>query len=244
MAILANQEKLYGIPDVFGKDREMQVQNAMDSLLENQIASMDMDGNIMMAESYHALMDLVCSCEECITIHYQNQGQRQGYLLWKKVGRILLAEAIGGKFLFSWPDRTVVQSVFDALLVDRTYVERGRSVVIPRIVLQKVQRMCLEAQTEEALRVLRQNGAPVAIAWAIAEEYLGKVCSYKLVYMQPGRRDAETVQLACIASAELCLRVSQTVQNLRTCMAFGETDPAGVNQDVQNIARAFLEGWE
>lgn len=241
MALLANKHKMYGIPDKFGADRRVEIQTTLDSLLQSDIATMDMDGRMMLEEVYHEIVEFVCDCHECITINNQQKDECSSSIVWKRDDRFLMAEAIGSQYMLSFADPIMVQSLFAALIAQEKIRTQFTETIVPQIVLTKAQRMCSGGKTEDAVHLLRQHGADEGVALAVADGLSQKARYVGVLHMRPTAETCKKIECSYLLSRGMCLRLGQTVRNLRSCVVFTEVEPVTLNQAVMNIAEKFLK---
>lgn len=240
MAYLAQKSKMYGVPNVFGKNSQVQIQNTMDELMEKQIAVMDMDGSLKLSTDYLETMDFVCSCTQCVTVNLQHARKHISYIFWRRGNRYLMAEVINHKYILSVVDYTMVQTIFDMLTIHEKLCAQATETVVPQIALQKAQRSCANDQWDDAVRILRQHGAEEQIAMAIVEGLSGGARLVRILSITPTPEEWDKTEFTYLWSRGICIKMQQTVQNLRTCVVFTGVEAAAANQAIKDILTKFL----
>lgn len=241
MAYLTQKKKMYGIPDQMGTDRQAMMQSVIDSLIDKQIAVMDMDGHVSLADEYCELISFVSDCRKCLTINIQKEDQTtQSVILWKYNGRYLMAEAIGERYVMSAVDQSMIRAMTPSVIPKREYSDQTAEAVIPRIELVKAKRFCQSGKQEDAIRVLRQNGADERLASAIAEGLSERAYYLGILYMDVKQDECAKMESAFLSNQDVLLQLSQTIVNFRTCAVFSEVTSESMQNAIAQTIENFL----
>ena len=118
---------------------------------------------------------------------------------------------------------------------------QGTHTTIPQIALTKAHRLCADGQTEEALRMLRQNSATERIASVITDGFMHQAYYAGLMYMHNTTGTCKKTELAYLLSRDVCLQLSHSVQGIRTSTLFSEIEPERMRENIQSVVSVFLQ---
>lgn len=246
MARLRRKRKIYGIPDVFSavpqEYRRTVMQNTYDTLLEKQIAVMDFDRKTTLSETYDTLVDFCCDCGKCLTVNNQRSAlTNTSYIFWQWIGTYQMAEVVEDQYVFSQVDASAIK----AFLADVRYHSQDTGTfldaVIPQIALTRAKRACKSGNDEDAIRILRQNGAEERLARVITDGLHESACYIDLMYMDNRKGVCQKTEKTYLSSRGAAFSLGETVVNLRSCVRFTETDGGVVQSEISDLVNAFLE---
>ena len=245
MAATAGRRKMYGIPDGFAwvPDEKLQLmrQQVSDALLEEDVLEMDFDGKLSVAADYQELVGIYCDCQKCLTVNRQSiDGRSEDLIFWRMGERTYCAEIDEDWYFFSEVSPVEV----DALIFVETWPEKlpqsRADIVIPQIALRKAKRYAMEANTEEVIRILRQNGADDWTAAVLCDGLQERAQYLGLLLMDMRSGACEKTERAFLSSRGITFTMGTTVVNFRTCTTFSECDGAAAARQIHEIAKLFL----
>lgn len=245
LAETAGKSKMYGIPDGFawvpGEELRAMRQQIGDALLEEDILEMDFDGKLNVAADYQELVGVYCDCQKCLTINRQsNDGRSEDMIFWQKdkniyraeidedwyaIGKVSPFEAEASVIAENWPER-----------LSQPLAE----VVIPQIALTKAKRYAMSGNTEEALRILRQNGADDRTAAVLCDGLREKAQFIGLLLMDMRSGNCEKTESAFLSSRGITFAMRTTIVNFRTCTTFAECEGTEAQRQIEENVTAFL----
>ena len=112
--------------------------------------------------------------------------------------------------------------------------------VIPQIALTKAKRYAIKEKTEEALRILKQNGADNRTAAVLYDGLREKAQYLGLLLMDMSSGTCEKTEKAWLNGRGVIYSMGKTVVNLRNCTVFTEVEREAVSQDIEKLAAAFF----
>lgn len=245
LAAIAGKEKMYGIPNGFAgtSQREEQTvrQIITDSMLEEGIINMDFNGNYSISEKYAAIAEIYCDCNKCMTVNKQlPDGKAENLIFWRDDAHLFLAEIEGDYYCLRECDTMEVEARVSG--ESWTGVEEYYNSVftIPQIALKKAKRFAIKNDSDNAIRILKQNGADERAA-VILFDGLQETAHYlrlRLLNLKPDY--CEEVEKEWLNSRGVILSLHQTVVNYRTCTCFTEVSEKSVEQGVREILANYL----
>ena len=245
LAATAGKGKMYGIPDGFAwvPDEELQAarQQVSDALLEEDVLAMDFDGKLSVAADYQELVDVYCDCKKCLTVNRQStDGKSEDLIFWQKDGNIYRAEIDEDWYAIS----NVSPFEAEASVVAENWPERtsqpSADVIIPQIALTKAKRYAMNGNTEEAHRILRQNGADDRTAAVLCDGLQERAQYVGLLLMDMRSGDCKKTESAFLSSRGINFVMGTTVVNFRTCTTFTECEGAEAQRQIKELVSAFL----
>lgn len=231
IAVLCGKEKLYGIPDPFAsipqEKRFSAMQSTMNDLLDEQILEMNFAGAVSVREESFWLSEFVCNCESCMTVTLRSSALgEQNSILWKKGDKLLMAEAEEGQYQFSFADASFVRSLVRSISFGCAAAVPLQETVIPRVALRRAKRFFSKGRTEDALRLLRQNGAGGSAVSAVADGITGEL-RYTLVRLVEvcGKEHTQR-EVSYLSGKNIVLALEEQWLNLTACVKFISVDSA------------------
>lgn len=245
MARLSGKRVIYGIPDGFAlvpqEELQGEVQRVTDSLCDKGIATMDFDGKITVSEEYSELLRSCCDCGKCLTVNLKKKdGTEENDIFWILDGVFLMAEVIGERYVFSSTDTSFVKELFFGIDFPAGDSSHASETVILLRKLTEAKRACTQGKTDDATRILRQNGADERLACVIADGLCEKAGYVGLLLMENSGGNCKKTERYFLHSRGLILALSQTVVNLRTCCSFKEQGGDVAGAEVSALLDAFL----
>jgi len=245
MAVAAGKQRMYGVPNGFEwvPEEEYQAvrQQVVDTLLDDDVLTMDFDGKLSLSSAYEELVNALCECGKCLTVNRQRADGSYEDLIFLQYGDLLLrAEVTETDYLF----RETSNLEAEADLQQETWSAasgKGSQTVIPQLALTKAKRRLKENGEEEALRLLRQNGADDRIAAVLLDGLEEKAQYLRLLLMDMSSGTCSKTERAWLNSRGILLALSSAVVSFRTCTVFAEVDAADVAGELQELTGAFFK---
>ena len=245
LAATAGKRKMYGIPDGFSwvPDEELWAtrQQVSDALLEEGVLEMDFDGKLSVSDDYQEMIGVYCDCQKCLTFNRQSpDGKSEDLIFWQKDGVFYRAEidedwyAIGKVS----PDETETSIVTEYWL-ERMF-QPSEDVVIPQIALTKAKRYLMDGKTDEAIRILKQNGADDRTVAVLCDGLQEKAQYVGLLLMDMRSGECEKNERAFLSSRGITFAVRTTVVNFRSCAAFTECEGKTAQRQIKELVTSFL----
>lgn len=241
MAYLRGKHKMYGIPNVMAANREKQIQEAISSLLAQQLATMDVDGNTSINEDYHTLVDHYCDCQKCLAVTLQRENHKQSLIFWKYDDQYMMAEVVGVRYVFSSVDETMVRDLLNGVLYCQDICCNIPEAIVPQIQLKKARRLCCNENIDEAIRLLRQNGVGEDMAGLIVDVLQEQAYCLGLIYMDMQSSPPSKTEKMFLAGNNILLSVGTTEVNLRSCAIFQSISLPKMRADLSQIISSFIE---
>lgn len=228
MALLQRKRQMYGIPTGFedmSKEKAWELlQQLQNSLIAEDIVEMDFDGQFSLKHDYEEFLRYICDCNKCMELSSQRNNRTQRFIFWKLENEYIMAEAIGSKFLFSKTSPDQIRALTADMWSEETCCKQKKEIEIRQLAMKKAKRLSLEGNREEAIRLLRQNGADVETARLISDGFEDKA-DFLAVLLMAGEKDSGPEREALfLAAEESIFEVSQTVINLRTFTKLSSVD--------------------
>ena len=245
LAATAGKGKMYGIPDGFAwvPEEELQLmrQQVSDELLDEDILEMDFDDKLSISGDYQELIDVYCDCQKCLTVNRQNsEGRSEDLIFWQKDGDIYLAEIDEDWYTFNKISPQEAEASVAAESWPESTPQSSTSIEIPQIALTKAKRYAMNGNTEEALRILLQNGADDRAAVVLCDGLQEKAQYVGLLLMDMCSGNYEKTESAFLSSRRITFAMGTTVVNFRTCTTFTECEGAEVQRKIKELVTAFL----
>ena len=243
MASLAGYDVLPGIPDAFrGLTMEQRVER-----LEQVRASLFKKGAICAEENkitlsawYDAIIKRCCTCEMCLTVSTLRPGKRAWqWISWKKDGQYQTADAQNGQYCFSLETPEVIRRRVEALPAFSSSGQNGAITVISRA-LVKAKQLAAAGRKEDAVRLLRQNGAGDKEAAFLAEGLLEQAAFLNLVLLRKHGVETSAEEHTFLGDRQTAYALSQTVENFRTCTRFEERTCDEIQRCISSLTGSFL----
>ncbi len=240
MSILNKEHSLYGIPgsSLTPADR----QTVINRLFEKEIAVMDMDGRTSLAAGYEELIQLCCNCEKCLTATWSTPEGCHALIFWKTGDCCLMAEVQESDYIFSSADPLLVAALIQIPAFRDDNWSDSKAVQFPKPVLTKVKRRVLRGQTEDALRLLQQNGIPMPVAAALADGLQEKAVYAGLLYMDNTTGETQTDTLNYLSGNGKLLSLSETEVAFRQCACVEEVHTDTAMASIQSLIGRFTKG--
>lgn len=245
LASCSDKKKMYGIPDGFAwlPDEEVAVarQLVCDTLQEEGILIMDFDGKISVAPDYQKLVCIYCDCQKCLTVNRQLvDGKAENLIFWCYDAHIFLAEAEEDYYCFREVTPTEVESQIFGEKWSCTEEHKNYEITIPQIALKKAKRFATKDDSENAIRILKQNSADERTAVILFDGLQEKAHFLRLLLMSLDLDHPEETEKAWLNSRRTIISIRQTVVNFRTCTCFTEVSEESVKQGVKEFVANFL----
>lgn len=241
IAYLAGKKKMYGISIVFGDKRNKKIQDVIDDLVKQQIAEMDIDGKARLNEAYKPIADIISGCDKCITINVQHEsGAANDYVFWRCSSDYFMAEVLDHRYVISQISAEFISSIFDGLTLTSQNEGQTRQCIVPQLVLAKAKRLCISGQQDDAVRLLRQNGASEETAEVITKWLCERAHYVGILLMEIQNSVCQKRGNVFLSANGMSLALSQSVENYRTCITFNEIARDDVNKTIRQAADAFL----
>lgn len=245
MAYLTKKPKMYGIPNATGLEHNFVLQAVLDSLVSQNIADMDIDGQITLRPEYFATVSTYCDCQKCLTVNMRAEDKTErSYIFWLQDDECTMAEVAGNLYVFSSIDAAMVEAMVGQLLCSAEVRELTSEVVIPQLALVKAKRACVKGDYVEAIRIIRQGGATSNISNVILSGIQGNAYYMGLVYMAMQTGECQKQDLSYIYKEGVLLSLGQTIANLRTCATFTPIKCEDMHSAVNVLIHSFLEKKE
>lgn len=245
LAMAVGKEKMYGIPDGFAlipdEERPAVRQQVSDALQDEGVLVMDFDGKVSVCPEYTELISVYCDCRKCLTVNRQRaDGTAEDKIFWQYNGKLYCAEALEDDYVF----RAVSEAEVKADLLQEKWLSVGASQhvesVIPQIALTKAKRHAMKNMDEDALRLLKQNGADGRTASVIYDGLQEKAQYLGLLLMEPSSDGCKKTEKAWLSSRGVLFAMGKTVVNYRTSVAFTEADAESVSVGIEELAAEFF----
>lgn len=201
LARLCDKKKIFVIPDEFGElsaeEKKKAKACAIDSLNEKNLLVIDFDGNTFPTEDARRIAEFISECENTVVIKQEGiLPSSEGLAVWQRSGKLLKAEQIGERFVFSELSKEALTEIWDSLIssLPTTSAVNGAFVEIPRLTMRKSRRWCFEEKNAEAIDLLRECGAPEDIATLLILGFLGHVNALFITYLSE-ENPPETISL-------------------------------------------------
>lgn len=245
MAYLVKKEKMYGVPDVLGTERNIALQTVIDELVSQKIADINIDGQIALRPEYFSTVNTYCDCQKCMTVNARTEdGTECSYIFWIKDAEYVLAEVVDNQYVFTSTDPDMIKALISQLLCSYQAIELTPMVVIPQLELVKAKRTCVKGDFAETTRIIRQCGASPAVSNAIVAGLQGNAYYLGLVYMDMQTGECQKQDLSYVCNDGVLLSLGQTVANLRTCGTFAPINCEDMHDAVKALMHRFLEKKE
>lgn len=245
LAAYSEKKKMYGIPDGFAwlsvEEAASARQQVSDDLLNGGILSMDFDGKISVVPEYQELVSVYCDCMRCLTVNRQSSnGNAENLIYWNYNGQVFQAEADGDQYCFKEIKSTDVVAHIFAESWSSIDIHDDTQLIIPQIALKKAKRTVAKGDSENAKRILRQNGADERTATVLLDGLQEKANYLRLLLMSPNPDNCEEVEESWLNSRRITFSLHKTEVNFRTCTCFAEVSEIDVRQGVIEIVESFL----
>lgn len=242
MAYIMKKKKMYGIPDAMEKEHNAALQVVLDGLVSQNIADMNMDGQITLHPEYFATVDTYCDCQKCLTVNARTENKTEhSFIFWLKDSECIMAEVIDDHYVFSQTDSDMVRAIIDRLLYTGEIHVSATEMVIPQLELVKAKRACVKGDYAEMTRVVRQCGATQDVSNAIVAGLQGNAYYVGLVYMDIQTGICQRQDLSYICNDGVLLSLGQTVANLRTSVTFTPVKCEDMHNAAKVLVNIFLE---
>lgn len=246
MAYIQNKQKMYGIPDGFGAmPREMriaEIQRISDGLTDEGIIEMDMDGSVELNESCKAMLDYICECDMCLTLNVQKSPNGlQSYMFWQHNSSYMMAEVIGDRYLLSTADAFTIRGLVEQAWDNDKESSIPDKIIVPQLALVKAKRRIGEEKTEDAFRILRQNGADEKAAQIILSGLSEKAGYLGVLLMDNHTGECKKQEYCYLFDNDVIFALSQQVLNFRTCAVFSGVDSKAVQETLTSAVDNFLK---
>lgn len=243
MALLLQKDILYGIPNDFETGSQIAIQSTLDALMEANVVHMDMDGCVFLDASYHNLVNTVCDSNKFLTVYRRNGNtcDRQTSF-WSYAGRYLMADVFEAQYLFSWADEATIRSLLDDCVYQGERAEETVEIVIPQIQLVKALRLCQDDRANDAIRLLRQNGAPEEIAHVVLDGLRRESYFLEVKFADLSSGDSAVSELSFLASRGHLLSLRKTMLNLRSCKKLSAATTRDMHCAISQISNSFFAG--
>ena len=245
LAACSNKKKMYGIPDGFAwlseEEASLARQQVSDALQDEGILSMDFDGKISVATAYQELVYFYCDCTKCLTVNRQSSdGNVENLIYWNCNGRIISAEVEEDQYCFQEINSTDVAARIFAESWSSIDVHDDTEVIIPQIALKKAKRTAAKGDSENAMRILKQNGADERAATVLLDGLQEKANYLRLMLMKIESDRCEELEKSWLNSRRITFSMDKTEVNYRTCTCFTEVSEEFIRQGVHEIMTSFL----
>lgn len=244
MVLLSNKKYMYGIPNAFDDlpidERRAQVQIVTNSLSDTGIAIMNFDGNTELSPEYDEIVSFISDCDKCLTVNIQKGIHlSECYIFWRLGNRYLMAEATGSRYILSSTSSALIYGLLERVWFCSTSCHEEAKISVPQVVLAKAKRLCLSGKSDEAFRVLRQNGADEATVVAIIDglEEKADCLNFSLIdnYTQ------EVAEQTFLVSRGQSFELGQAVVNMRTCATLKYIEGKASQDALSRVADIFLK---
>lgn len=245
MAAIEGKRRIFGIRDAFSgiskEYRSTHIYEVRMQLLDRGVAAMDFDGKLLLKDEYRTLVNDCCDCQMCLTLEvHRKDSTHLTYLFWKNGRSIRMAEAVGERYLFSFTDGFTARAIVESELPS-ALGRSGTTAVIPFLTLKKAKNVATKGNAEEALRLLRQNGADMQTAFVIEDGFREKADYLRVVCMDTSTDTGSTEERVCLSSRGITLLADQTVLNYRTCGRFVTANQETVRSSFKALLDRFFE---
>lgn len=242
MAYLMKKQKMYGIPDAMGTERNAVLQAVLDGLVSQGIANMDIDGHITVLPEYFATVNTICDCQKCLTINVRKSDTKeQSFIFWAIDGVWVMSEIVEDRYVFSQTDADMIRAITAGLLNVGEVREMNSQAVVPQLDIVKAKRACAKGNHIEANRIIRQCGVDPKTSNVITAGLCGSTYYLGLVYMDMCTGACEKQDMSFIYNDGVLLALDQMVSNLRTCATFTSIGDDDLRSRVDSLLSSFLE---
>lgn len=244
MALMNGFEEIWGVPNVLQTLTQEQMgevlQKTVDQLLDKQVFTMDLDGNMTMQEDYLPVVQICCDCDRCLAVSGQKPG-KEAYevVVWACQGLYLAARVSGGIYTFYAVDEQTLESF---VCWDATGSAGGASAVVSRSALRKAERHFRDGQTGDGLRVLYRDGVPENIAAVLGETMLGKAEILDLTVNRRTGTERTRFACRCIGGGGMTLEIGNQTAGFKTCVELVPADAKAVKEKLDKTLREFFAG--
>lgn len=245
MAYLAKKEKMYGVPDVLGTERNVALQTVIDELVSKKIADMNIDGQTALRPEYFSTVNTYCNCQKCMTVNARTEdGAEHSYIFWLSDAEYALADVVDDQYVFTSTCPDMIKALVSQLLCSAQAKELTPVVVIPQLELVKAMRTCVKGDYAGTTRIIRQCGASPDVSNTIVAGLQGNAYYLGLVYMDMLTGECQKQDLSYICNDGVLLSLGQTVANLHTCATFTPVKCEDMHDAVKVLVHSFLEKKE
>ena len=245
MAYLMKKQKMYGIPDAMGAERNMTLQDVLDDLLSQNIAEMDIDGRITLKSEYFPTVNIFCDCQKCLTVnvHTENMSEHS-VIFWQQDAVFYMAEVIDDRYVLAQTDEEMVKAMVSGLLFGGDTRIAAYVDVIPQMSIVKAKRVCEKGDYSQAINLIRQCGVSSDVCNVIVSGLCGNAYYLGLVYMDMRTGVCQKRESSFLGSNKTLLSLGQTTANLRTCATFTSVKREEMHNDVKSLVNSFLDKGE
>lgn len=245
MAYLMRKRKMYGIPDVLGPERQIAIQDAIDALISQDIATMDMDGKIALQPVYAETVNTYCDCRKCLTVNVRlEDGVEHSYIFWQQADSYTMAEVVDDRYVFSRVDAQMVAAMVGQNLWKGESRAELSETVIPQLEIVKAKRVCKKGDCVEAARMIRRHCADGAVSNVIDAGLQETSYFLTVVYMDMQTGQCQKKERIYIADKDLLLSLGETTVNFRTCATFTPVTGGEMQAAVGALVDGFLDEKE
>lgn len=242
MAYLMKKQKMYGIPDAMGTERNAVLQAVLDGLVSQGIANMDIDGHITILPEYMTTVNSICDCQKCLTINVRkSDAEEQSFIFWAIDGVWVMSEVVEDRYVFSQTDADMIRAIAVGLLNVGEVRELNSQAIVPQLDIVKAKRACAKGDHIEANRIIRQCGVDPTTSNVITAGLCGHTYYLGLVYMDMRSGNCEKQDMSFICNDRVLFALDQTVANLRTCATFTSISCDDLCNRVDSLLSSFLE---
>lgn len=246
MAYLCGKKNLFGLPDVISavpeNARKKVIQSTIDELIDRQIVTLGIDGETNLVHDYDELISIFCDCDKCLTVNlFQKENILEETIFWKWSDHFFKAEIEGDRYTLyqiETNDLLKLLSRLDWLDSGSTQVE---PVSIPLIYLTKAKRYAFEHDTDEAIRILHQNGANESLAEIIVDALQGYSNFLNLLLMDNTSGECKQTERGWVNSRGITVTMGKEVVNFRSAASFSVVPPNVMQKEVQRLVDAFIK---
>lgn len=247
LAYLCRKTNMYGLPDVYSafpdEEKQSVMRRTIDSLTEKNAVVMDFDGNLSVSESCRNMVNVYCDCNKCMTVNIQKMdGSADSAVFWNTSGKLYGAVITDDYYWISETDKGSVNLFAARVSFQSVNTKCVPDSTILNTALQKAKRLANEGNTEEALRVLMQNGSSEAASSILLNSLLEKNDYFCIVLISPN--SGETAEKAWIGNGSIILELKSDSVNYRPCTTFSEVTSENVRSDIGKILESFFVGGD
>lgn len=244
LAYLCGKTKMFGLPDVFSaipdEEKQSVLRQTIDALAIKNALEMDFDGNHTVTGAVREIVNAYCDCEKCLTVNSTAiDGSSDSIIAWSSGEKLYCATISEDRYWISETDEGTIKLLTSKEQFTQTIVKGIPNSTILNTALQKAKRFAMSGNSEEALRILLQNGASETAAPLILNSLL-ETNNYYCIALFTSEADLD-IEKAWIGNADTILELREETVNYRPCTLFSEVSLNNVREEINGVIAKFLE---
>lgn len=246
MAYLSGAEKMYGVYNYIDEELSEEKGRALfieglNDLYEQGVVEMSMDGLYSLNPSYEELVDMICECDKCLTLVRQQRNEDAAvYVFWRKNQSVFRADVTGENFVIARSDSEDVRMRCQPDVHPNINKKISGTTVLSQLSISQAQTAVERKKPDQAVRILRSNGAEKYMAEVLTEALEKNADYYRMVLMV--NQDNTTTETA--ANKLICSGEAFTMENTRlgsrSAIAYIPVSEAEKNREIMSMIEEFL----